>query len=115
MLFCFKENGFLHRRNTAGRRFYSFRTVAPQHTDDVNRLILPEDYLTAIYDPPDATAKIFIVHPSHRYAGVFQAVASGMTDQVHQLLYESANPFYELRLNVTLLEDCLKYALFFQV
>ena len=77
----FIENGFLHTRSASGRRFYSFRTVAPQYTDE-NRINLPENYLTAIYDPPDAIAKMFIVHPSHRYAGVFQAIASGMKHQV---------------------------------
>ena len=84
--FYFKENGFIHRRGGSSRRFYSFRTVAPHATYD-DRISLPDDYLTAIYDPPDAIAKIFIVHPSHRYAGVFQAIASGMKHQVLLFVY----------------------------
>ena len=78
-----EEKEFLHRRNIAGRQFYSFHAAALQHTSDADRITLPDDYLTAIYEPPEAIAKIFIVHPSHRYAGVFQAIASGMKYQVH--------------------------------
>ena len=87
MFFYSEEKEFLHRRNIAGRQFYSFHEAAPQHTPDVERITLPDDYLTAIYDPPEAIAKVFVVHPSHRYAGVFQAIASGMKYQVHCLFY----------------------------
>ena len=51
-----------------------------------NNLVLPKDYLNCFYDPPDAKAKIFIVHPSHRYAGIFRGMAAGMKYQVSMLL-----------------------------
>lgn len=73
--------------------------MAPKETAEDDSLKLPDNYLTPIYNPPDAIAKIFIVHPSHRYAGVFQPVGTGMKyqvqclDKVHSPAILSANFF----------------------
>ena len=50
--------------------------------NDEDKLVLPQDYLTAIYRPGSAQANLFLVHPSHRYSGSFSAFAIGMKYQV---------------------------------
>ena len=50
--------------------------------DDEDKLVLPSDYLTAIYNPGGSQANLFLVHPSHRYSGSFSAFAIGMKYQV---------------------------------
>ena len=51
--------------------------------DDDSNLVLPKEYLTAIYKPDSAQANLFLVHPSHRYSGSFSAFAIGMKYQVY--------------------------------
>ena len=53
--------------------------------NDKDKLVLPKDYLTAIYRPGSAQANLFLVHPSHRYSGSFSAFAIGMKYQVCEL------------------------------
>ena len=51
--------------------------------EDEDRLILPKDYLSVIYKSENSPANMFIVHPSHRYSGVFQVLGMGMRYQVN--------------------------------
>ena len=53
-----------------------------QEENDI--LILPDEYLSPIYVSNEENAIFFIVHPSHRYAGVFQPLGIGMQFQVFQ-------------------------------
>eukprot|EP00794_Sanderia_malayensis_P013962 gene13962-15419_t len=57
-----------------------------------DKLVLPGDYLNAIYNPKEAIAKLFLVHPSHRYSGVFQSMATGLKFQRMFSLYAFGSP-----------------------
>ena len=60
---------------------YFYGTFLPD--EDVDRRILPKDYLSVIYKSENSPANMFIVHPSHRYSGVFQVLGMGMRYQVN--------------------------------
>ena len=53
-----------------------------EEEEDEDMLILPDDYLSPIFISSEANANFYIVHPAHKYAGIYQALAGGMQYQV---------------------------------
>ena len=62
--------------------FFFLYLGVDEEEEDEDMLILPDDYLSPIFISSEANANFYMVHPAHRYAGIYQALAGGMQFQV---------------------------------